>query len=78
MPIIMRSKTKSEQPSELVTSPMDGVMKCCRKIVRCQQSQAIVTRTARDGSPLTSVLVANRTKQSASFTVSKCISKRLF
>ena len=28
------------------------------------------------GSPLTSVLVANETQQSASFRVSKCISKR--
>ena len=31
---------------------------------------------ARDVSPLTSVLVANGTQQSASFTFSKCISKR--
>ena len=36
----------------------------------------MVSRTARYGSPFASVLVANGTQQSASFTVSKCISKR--
>ena len=45
------------------------------KIVRPRQCQAVVTRAARDGSPLTSVLVTNGAQQSASFTISKCISK---
>ena len=74
MPIITRSKTRSGQPSDLVTSPREGIMYHPRKIVRSRQGQAVVTRAARDGSPLTSVLIANGAQQPA--TVSTCISKR--
>ena len=63
MSIITRSKPRSEQPSDLLTSLKDGVMNHSRKIVRSQQGQAVVTRAARDGSPLTSVFVANGTQQ---------------
>ena len=76
MSIITRSKPRSEQPSDLLTSLKDGVMNHSRKIVRSQQGQAVVTRAARDGSRLTSVFVVNETQQSASFTGSKCLSKR--
>ena len=76
MPIITRSKTRSEQPFDLVCSPRHGVMNRLRTIVRSQQGQTLVTGAARDVSPLTSVLVANGIQQSASFTFSKCISKR--
>ena len=76
MAIITRSKTRWEQPSDLLTSPRNCVMNRPRKIIRSRQCQAVVTRAARDGIPLTSVLVSNGTQQSASFTFSKCISKR--
>ena len=76
MPIITRSKTRSEQRSDLVCSPRHGVMNRLRTIVRSRQGQALVTGAARDASPLTSVLVASWTQQSASFTFLKCISKR--
>ena len=76
MPIITRYKTRSEQPSDLVTSPSDGVMNCPRKIVRSRQGQAVVTRSARDGHLLKSVLASNGTQKSANFTVSKYLSKR--
>ena len=56
MPVIANSKTRSQQPSELVTSPKDGVMNRLRKFARSQKGQAVVTRAVRDGSPLTSVL----------------------
>ena len=73
---ITRSRTRSEQPSDLVTSPRNGVMTHPRKIVRSIQGQAVVTRASRDVSPLILVLVGNGTQQSASFTVTKCISTR--
>ena len=76
MSIIRRSKTKLEEPSYLVTSPRDVVMNRPKKIFRARQGQVIVTRAAREGSPLTLDLVANGTQQSASFTVSKCMSKK--
>ena len=47
-----------------------------RKVFRCRQGQVVVSRAARDGSHLTSVLVSNGTQQSAGFTDSKCINKR--
>ena len=59
-----------------MSSPSNGVINQPRNIVRSRQGQAVVTRTARNGSPLTSLLVANGTQESPSFTVSKCISKR--
>ena len=37
MPIITRSKTRSGQPSDLVTSLRDGIMYHPRKIVRSRQ-----------------------------------------
>ena len=58
-----------------MTSSRDDIMNCPRKTVRYQQGQAVVTRDARDGKSLTSVLVANGTHQSARFTVPKYISK---
>ena len=73
---ITRSRTRSEQPSDLVISPRNGVMNHPRNIVRSRQGQAVVTRTARNVSPLTLVLVGSGTQQSASFTVTKCISTR--
>ena len=43
----------------MMTSPRDDVMNHLRKIVRSRQGQAVITKVATDGSPLTSVLVAN-------------------
>ena len=52
------------------------MMNCPRANVRSRQGQAIVTRAATNGSPLTSVLVAHATQQSAGFRIWKCVSKR--
>ena len=57
MPTITRSKTRLEHPSDLVTSTRDGVMNRPRNVVISQQDQAVVTRAARNGSPLTSFSV---------------------
>ena len=59
-----------------MTCPRNGVINYPRKIVRSRQGQAVITRAAITGSPLTSLLVANGAQESSSFTVSKCISKR--
>ena len=56
MPIIANSKTRSQEPSEMVTSPREGVINRLRKFARSQKGQAVVTRAVRDESPLTSVL----------------------
>ena len=48
MPIITRSKTRSEQPFDLVCSPRHGVINRLRTIVRSQQGQTLVTGAARD------------------------------
>ena len=69
MPVITCSKTTSEQSSDLVTFSKDDVMNCPRTNVRSRQSQTIITRAATNGSPLTSVLVAHATQQSAGFTI---------
>ena len=45
-----------------MTCPRNGVINYPRKIVRSRQGQAVITRAARTGSPLTSLLVANGTK----------------
>ena len=76
MPVNTRSKTRSGQPPDPVTSPRDGERNRPRKIVRSRQGQAVVTRAAGEGSPPISVVGANGTQQSASFTISKCVSKR--
>ena len=57
MPIITLSKTRLEHPSDLVTSARDGVMNHPRNAVISRQDQAVVTRAAKNGSPLISVLV---------------------
>ena len=49
MSIIKHLKTRSEQPSDLLTSPRDGVMNFSRKIVRSRQGQVVVTRAWIDG-----------------------------
>ena len=69
MPVITCSKTTSEQSSDLVTFSTDDVMNCPRTNVRSRQSQTIITRAGTNGSPLTSVLVAHATQQSAGFTI---------
>ena len=69
MPVITCSKTTSEQSSDLVTFSTDDVMNCPRTNVRSRQSQTIITRAATNGSPLTSVLVAHATQQSAGFRI---------
>ena len=37
MPIITRSKTRSKQPSDMLTSPSDGAVNCPKNIVGFRQ-----------------------------------------
>lgn len=79
MLIITDSKTKSWKLSGLVTSlppPRDGRVNCLRTTFRPRHDRTVDARAAKDGNSPASVLAANKTQQSASFTVSKCIRER--
>ena len=76
MPISTRSKTRSEQPSDLVTSPRDGGSNRPRRVVESRQGQAVVVESRDEGSPSTSDSTANGNHSAPGINILKCKSKR--